>query len=139
MLWTLETLPAAIDLWQDGKTEDTDFWSEDDGYEENIETGGAQGSMEPREGVTSGNSTGESAAKGLLPEKKETVFELMVNGKPIALSGKEEYIYVDVFEAIDFDLTRPRGKSIVTTLNGRPAQYMEPLHAGDVLEVYWKS
>ena len=139
VLWTLETLPAAIDLWQDGKTEDTDFWSEDDGYEENIETGGAQGSMEPREGVTSGNSTGESAAKGLLPEKKETVFELMVNGKPIALSGKEEYIYVDVFEAIDFDLTRPRGKSIVTTLNGRPAQYMEPLHAGDVLEVYWKS
>ena len=60
-----------------------------------------------------------------------------VNQKPITLSGKNEYIYVDVFEVIDFDLTRPRGKGIVTTLNGRPAQYMEAIHNGDIIEIYW--
>ncbi|MDE7403830.1 MAG: hypothetical protein K2M81_01850, partial [Lachnospiraceae bacterium] len=48
-------------------------------------------------------------------------------------------IYVDVSEAIDIDLSRPRGKGIVTTLNGRKAQYMEPIETGDVIEVYWKS
>lgn len=60
-----------------------------------------------------------------------------VNEKTIMLSGKPEYIYVDVFEVIDFDLTRPRGKGIVTTLNGRAAQYMEAIHDGDVIQIYW--
>lgn len=60
-----------------------------------------------------------------------------VNEKTIRLSGKPEYIYVDVFEVIDFDLTRPRGKGIVTTLNGRAAQYMEPIRDGDIIEIYW--
>ncbi len=70
---------------------------------------------------------------------KPTTIQLFVNKKPVVLSGKAEYVYVDVFEVIDFDLSRPRGKNIVTTLNGRPAQYMEPIHGGDVLEIYWKS
>lgn len=62
-----------------------------------------------------------------------------VNGKPVSLNGKKEYVYVDVFDRIDFDLSRPRGKNIVTTLNGRPAQYMEPIEDGDVIEIYWQS
>ncbi len=125
VLWTLETLPNAIDLWQEGKTGDMDLGDEED-------TG------ENGDGYQS-DAAGDGSEVKLLPEKQEIRLELMVNGKPVALSGKDEYIYVDVFEAIDFDLTRPRGKSIVTTLNGRSAQYMEPLHSGDVLEVYWKS
>lgn len=125
VLWTLETLPNAIDLWQEGKTGDMDLGDEED-------TG------ENGDGYQS-DAAGDGSEVKLLPEKQEITLELMVNGKPVALSGKDEYIYVDVFEAIDFDLTRPRGKSIVTTLNGRSAQYMEPLHSGDVLEVYWKS
>lgn len=28
---------------------------------------------------------------------------------------------------------------IVATLNGHPAQYMEPIHDGDVLEIYWRT
>ena len=46
---------------------------------------------------------------------------------------------MDVFDVIDFDLSRPRGKGIVTTLNGRPAKYMEPIADGDVIEIYWQS
>ncbi|NBJ91602.1 cell division protein FtsA [Parablautia muri] len=121
VLWTLETLPTALDLWQEKET-DTD-----------------NGESEERGDGQSGMDEQAKAAEKSAPEKKEITIELMVNGKPIALNGKNEYIYVDVFEAIDFDLSRPRGKSIVTTLNGRSAQYMEPLHSGDVLEVYWRS
>ena len=74
------------------------------------------------------------------PEQKPEVHNIvvLVNKAPVTLSGKAEYIFVDVFDRIDFDLSRPRGKGIVTTLNGRPAQYMEPIHDGDVIEIYWQ-
>lgn len=61
-----------------------------------------------------------------------------VNGEKVVLSGKPDYIYVDVFDHIDFDLTRPQGKTVETLINGRSAQYVEPLKTGDVLEIFWK-
>lgn len=63
---------------------------------------------------------------------------VIVNGKPIAMVGKSAYVYVDVFSYIDFDLSKPQGSSVITMLNGRPAQYMEPLSNGDTIEIYWK-
>ncbi|MGN0413765.1 MAG: cell division FtsA domain-containing protein, partial [Lachnospiraceae bacterium] len=65
-------------------------------------------------------------------------FTVLVNGKPVLLTGKPEYVYVDVFDRIDFDLSKPQGKGVVTKLNGRDAQYMEPLLENDVLEIYWE-
>ena len=41
-------------------------------------------------------------------------------------------------DRIDFDLSKPQGKGVVTKLNGRDAQYMEPLLENDVLEIYWE-
>ncbi len=76
------------------------------------------------------------------PEEKQEAsvhsITVLINREEVMLSGKEEYIFVDVFEKIDFDLSRLRGKGIVTRLNGRPAQYMEPIHDGDVIEIYWQ-
>jgi len=69
-------------------------------------------------------------------EKKEII--VLVNRAPVRLSGKSGYVFVDVFDNIDFDLSRPKGKSIVTTLNGRAAQYMETIVDGDVIEIYWQ-
>ena len=77
-------------------------------------------------------------AEDAYPEAKdEKMLHLMVNQQPVTLKGKSEYVFVDVFEEINFDLTKPKGKGIVTNLNGRPAQYMEPLHEGDIIEIYW--
>ncbi len=64
---------------------------------------------------------------------------VIVNGQMITLNGKSEYVFVDVFDYINFDLTRPQGKGIVTNLNGKPAQYMEVLKPGDVIDVYWRN
>lgn len=61
-----------------------------------------------------------------------------VNGEQIRLAGKMSYVFVDVFEHIDFDLSRPKGTGIVTRLNGRDAQYMEEIHSGDTIDIYWK-
>lgn len=67
--------------------------------------------------------------------KKVTV---IVNRIPVTLTGKVNYVFVDVFSFIEFDLSKPAGRNIVTRLNGRNAEYMEPLKEGDVLEIYWE-
>ena len=63
---------------------------------------------------------------------------VIVNGAPVTLTGKSEYIYVDVFDRINFDLSKPQGKMVETLINGRKAQYIEPLHNGDELQIFWK-
>lgn len=71
-------------------------------------------------------------------EEVQDGITVLVNNRPVRLVGKTKFVYVDVFDYIDFDLTRPKGKGIVTTLNDRQAQYMEPIADGDVIEVYWQ-
>ena len=62
---------------------------------------------------------------------------VMVNGKPVAMSGKPRYVFVDVFNFINFDLSKPQG-AIVTKVNGHDANYMEELHDKDIIEIYWR-
>ncbi len=77
---------------------------------------------------------------GVQPEIPTGPVEVMVvvNNRPVFMSGKSSYVYVDVFSYIDFDLKASAGRAIVTNLNGRAAEYMEPLKNGDVIEIYWK-
>lgn len=72
------------------------------------------------------------------PEIKGVSIDVLVNNEVVTLTGKEDYVFVDIFDFIDFDLSTPRGGSVVTNHNGEPAQYMDPLNEGDVLEIYWK-
>lgn len=65
-------------------------------------------------------------------------FFVIVNGRPVRLSGKSNYVFVDIFDHIDFDLTKVKGSGLVTNKNGIQAQYMEPLQSGDIIELYWK-
>ncbi len=76
--------------------------------------------------------------EALLSKGAPVTIQVTVNNEQIRLSGKRSYIFVDVFEYIDFDLSKPQGSGIVTTLNGREAQYMEKIISGDVIEIYWK-
>ena len=68
----------------------------------------------------------------------ENSIYVTVNGEQVCLSGKKEYVFVDVFEHIDFDLSKPQGSGIVTRIDGRDAQYMETIRGGAVIEIYWK-
>ena len=64
---------------------------------------------------------------------------VVINNESHTLHGKADYIFVDIFDAIDFDLSKPNGRAIVTTLNGGTPDYMQPIKEGDRIEVYWKS
>ena len=68
---------------------------------------------------------------------KNTV-TVIVNGEPVELSGKDTYIFVDIFTHISFDLQEGKGRAIATVINGRDAQFSEELHEGDKIELYWK-
>ena len=62
----------------------------------------------------------------------------MVNNRPVTLSGKSEYIFVDIFDYYDFDLQAGGGRGIITKLNGEVAQYTAVLKDGDRMELAWK-
>lgn len=62
---------------------------------------------------------------------------VIVNEKPVFLKGnKPQFIFVDVFNFIDFDLSKPKG-SIVLRLNGQQAAFVDTVRDGDRIEIYW--
>ncbi|TCS90768.1 cell division protein FtsA [Keratinibaculum paraultunense] len=62
---------------------------------------------------------------------------LIINGKEITIKHeKKEFLFVDIFNYIDFDLTKPKGK-LVLKLNGEDAEYMAPLKDGDTIQIFW--
>ena len=65
------------------------------------------------------------------------MIKLSINGQEKTIEyNKKQFVFVDIFDYIDFDLTRPRG-NLILKVNGEDAKYMEPLNDGDVLEIYW--
>ncbi|MCH4889169.1 cell division protein FtsA [Acidaminobacter sp. JC074] len=65
-------------------------------------------------------------------------YELIVNGQPVSVKGiNRKMVFVDVFEYIDFDISKPQG-ILELTLNGQKANYREFLKNGDVIEIYWR-
>ncbi len=93
-------------------------------------TGETVSEADNADAMTTGNT--QTAEAG---EQKVSV---IVNKLPVVLTGKSSYVFVDVFSFIDFDLNASAGRAIVTNLNGRSAEYMEPLNNGDVIEIYWQ-
>ena len=61
-----------------------------------------------------------------------------MNGNELRLEGKSEYVFVDVFDHIDFDLQNVKGRRLITTRNGHKAEYMETLDSGDVISIRWE-
>ena len=71
-------------------------------------------------------------------DSSKNTITVIVNGEPVELSGKDTYIFVDIFTHISFDLQAGKGRAIATVINGRDAQFSEELHEGDQIELYWK-
>ena len=91
-------------------------------------------SMESAEASLSPEKSGETEQK----PSKNTICVVTVNGETVELIGKESYIFVDIFDRITFDLNAGHGRAIVTMVNGMTAEFSQPLHDGDRVEVYWK-
>ncbi|MEL7596640.1 MAG: cell division protein FtsA [Clostridiaceae bacterium] len=62
--------------------------------------------------------------------------KVVVNDKPVVLQGKAEYVFVDIFTKVDFDLSVPKG-NLVLTLNDKKAGYYDKLKNGDIIKIFW--
>lgn len=101
------------------------------------------GQEAPVEGGSSGKT--EETTEEVAPEteaqeeKKEPVDRsVFVNGELIVMHGKPEYVFIDVFDYIDFDLSDSRGRAIVTTVNDKNAFYTQTLDEGDEIVIRWE-
>lgn len=94
------------------------------------------------------NSSEMKTAETSIGGKKEEIqsnssnvaisMDITVNSKMVTLKGKSKYVFVDIFDWIDFDLKDSRGRDIVTLLNGENARFTQELNAADIVEIYWK-
>ena len=111
---------------------------EPDGSESGQGAFGTNGSAQKTPDITTQADTLNSGEKANVQNGIQQSVHVTVNGQEITMQGKTDYVFVDVFQYIDFDLSKPKGSGIVTRLNGREAQYMENIRSGDVIEIYWK-
>lgn len=100
----------------------------------------AQGqAMQNQIGQNQAAQTQNSQGSAQMPDNAGSqALSVMVNDQPVILMGKKSYVFVDIFDHINFDLNKSNGREIVTNLNGRRAEYMEDLHEGDVIQIYWR-
>ena len=70
--------------------------------------------------------------------KREEGIVVFVNSKSINLSGKSKYLFVDIFNHIDIDMTKSDG-NVILTINSKKAGYADEIKNGDVIEVYFEN
>ena len=135
--------------------EESEYAADDDGEDTMYAESGEEPSTEEPAGAESTSEAGSSgedkpAAEDGSPEAGETAdgalqksregqeVKVMINGDIVPLYGKDSYVFVDIFDFIDFDLKDARGRKIMTKVNGHDADYIEMLRDGDEIEVYWE-
>jgi len=71
--------------------------------------------------------------------KSTTSFSVVINGNPIEMISKSDgtpFLFVDLLNYVDIDPSNPQG-NIVLRLNGHEASYIEPVAAGDRIDIFW--
>ncbi|WP_176759063.1 cell division protein FtsA [Alkaliphilus peptidifermentans] len=71
-------------------------------------------------------------------DNNDNVLEVIYNGSPLQIiKDKKTMIFVDIFNYIDFDRNKIKGK-LVIMLNGESAIYTAPINNGDEIIVRWE-
>ena len=70
------------------------------------------------------------------PEDGNTVL-VYINGQPVKLTGKPQYIFVDIFDFYPFDTKTAGGDELITKINGMTCSYFDALHEGDAIDLFW--
>lgn len=87
--------------------------------------------------ITDEDSSQINEKKNSSKIKKESSFiSILYNGSPIKLPGENPLVFVNLFDYIDFDRSRPQG-NLHMTQNGQPVSYFSPVQDGDVIEIKW--
>lgn len=70
-------------------------------------------------------------------EVRQNELNIIVNENNMTIEyTKKNFVFIDIFDYIDIDLTKPNGK-LILTINGVKADYYQQINNGDKLEAYW--
>lgn len=64
---------------------------------------------------------------------------ITVNGTPVTLRNKPNYIFVDILDFYPFNTQKAGGSDLVRKINGVRCDFTSPLNQGDAVEIYWTS
>lgn len=106
-------------------------WSEQLTYQDLQE---ADNPVPDKEAPAEAAATSEAPAE----EKKGTTIVVLANQKQYTLSGKETYVFAEIFDVIHFDTSMVRGTELVMLLNDKKADPFDELHNGDNISIYWR-
>lgn len=126
---------AGRSITVNGNTADADYMI-NDGDDIRVEHEDGNAVSEVQVDSTSESIILRNTDQNIIMENKDTT-TVNVNGSKVVLNSKVP-IFVDIFNVIDFDLSKPKG-TIKLRLNDRDAEYSEVLNDGDVIEVYWEN
>ena len=110
------------------------FGVADEPYERPVMPG-TEATESTEENVDAESQTTETAS---VVKEETSQITVYVNGEAVVMTGKKDYIFVDIFDRITFDLAAGGGRAIATLINGQDAAFSEMLHDGDQIDLYWK-
>ena len=61
-----------------------------------------------------------------------------VNGTPVLLKNKPNYLFVDILDFYPFDTSVAKGENLILTRNEEPCEFVTPIESGDLLKIYWE-
>ena len=129
-----ETADNAAVTGENTSVTDSTVWTDADDATENAVAGRTAVTDEEKPAaVTTGQNLQE-----LKQQEDGNMVLVYINGQPVKLTGKPQYIFVDIFDFYEFDLTASNGRAIITNLNGENASYSAVLKTGDTIELKWK-
>jgi len=139
--WETLDFASMDDSYESGDVSDVtaEFAGEDDSFDEaSIE---AQGDSEDSNLSQSGDLDSSVSASPLGASGSGTKFasiNVKINGNSFTLTGKKDYIFVDIFTVYPFNTNESNGRAVYTMINSSPCGYVDPLKDGDSVEIGWK-
>ncbi len=84
-------------------------------------------------------NTGAKPAESVKPALSTAghTITVLFNGRPLTLTGKEEYRFVDASDKSGFDIQKPQGNNIEILINKMNAAFIDLIKDGDSLELHW--
>lgn len=80
---------------------------------------------------------GSISNKEIKPQDKRTI-DLIVNDEEMEIRyKKDQFLFVDIFDYINFDRSKLRGK-LVLMVNDQEAEFLKELSNGDNIKIYWE-
>jgi len=102
-----------------------------------VEAEAAEAVLSAAEAVNQAAPAKEEAETTVAPQAVADLL-VIVNGRPVNLKGKAQYVFVDILDFYPFDVSQAHGQNVVMQINGEKAEFTSPLAAGDVIDLYWK-